>query len=184
MNIPRSIMLDLETLSSAPNAAIIAIGAAEFGVGHRSRTFYRAINLESSVNLGLHVSPKTIGWWMGQSDEARRVFSDPNATNLARALQEFTEFVNQVAHSAQAQPWIWGNGVGFDNTILRSAYTAAGQDVPWKYDQDRCYRTLKNLFPTPEPERQGVHHDALDDARHQVAHLYRVLSTYWNPQDA
>mgnify|MGYP003807143041 CR=1 FL=1 len=55
------VMLDLETMSTRPNACIVAIGAVEFseteGLG---KTFYEVVDLESSMRRGLHVEGNTL----------------------------------------------------------------------------------------------------------------------------
>jgi inhibitor of KinA sporulation pathway (predicted exonuclease) len=44
--------------------------------------------------------------------------------------------------------------------------------APWKFYNDRCYRTLKAMYPHIKmPKRTGTHHNALDDAISQVNHL-------------
>ena len=40
---------------------------------------------------------------------------------------------------------IWGNGAGFDNTLLRQAYEVNSREVPWAFRHDRCFRTLRGL---------------------------------------
>jgi len=70
---------------------------------------------------------------------------------------------------------VWGNGADFDLPILAAAYKAAGGPPPWKPYNGRCYRTLKNLAPSIKLERQGTHHQALDDAVCQAKHLIKIV---------
>jgi len=46
---------------------------------------------------------------------------------------------------------------------------------PWYFWNDRCYRTMKSLYPQIPMERDGVHHNALDDAISQARHLMAIL---------
>lgn len=71
---------------------------------------------------------------------------------------------------------VWGNGSDFDNVILRNAYAAIGSTYPWRYNDNMCYRTIKNLAPDVKMARQGVHHNALDDARSQALHLIAICN--------
>lgn len=48
----RRIMLYLETMDTAPTAAIIAIGAVEFDEHTLGREFYRVVDLQSSMDAG------------------------------------------------------------------------------------------------------------------------------------
>jgi exodeoxyribonuclease VIII len=99
------------------------------------------------------------------------VFGDPNAVGIRMALEGFTTFCK--ANNADE---MWGNGADFDNVILGASYGAIGQRPPWKYSNNRCFRTLKNLIPVDaanelwEKHAKGTHHNALDDAVRQ-AHI-------------
>ena len=67
------VMLDLETMGTGPTAAITAIGAVAFSVeAGITDTFYKKVDLESSVRNGGTMDPGTVIWWLGQSDAARK----------------------------------------------------------------------------------------------------------------
>jgi hypothetical protein len=70
---------------------------------------------------------------------------------------------------------VWGNGASFDCVILGNAYRAVGDEPPWKYFNERCYRTAKAMLPAVPFERIGTHHHALDDAASQAQHLIKML---------
>lgn len=164
------VMVDLETLSTENNAAIVSIGAVAIVNGALGPEFYRSIRPESSQEFGLHVSMQTLKWWLEQSEDARFVLTDPDAISLDAALMEFTAYLNQFEKVR-----IWGNGATFDNVILREAYKATGQTPPWKFYNDLCYRTMKSMIQIPQSTRVGVHHNALDDAIHQAKHLIAIM---------
>jgi len=63
---------------------------------------------------------------------------------------------------------IWANAPSFDCEILADAYDRVDIAKPWDYWDERCYRTLKSLPGAVDIDRQGDHHDALDDAAHQA----------------
>jgi exodeoxyribonuclease VIII len=163
------IMVDLETLSTHYNAAILAIGAVKFdteqGIYDK---FYQAIK-SLPVADGFHVSSDTMEWWARQSDEARAVFDDPNGVDIRIALINFSNWLFMDAQ--QDDVCIWGNGASFDNVILSTAYRICDIEQPWKFYNDRCYRTAKNLYPSVKLQRSGTHHNALDDAESQAEHL-------------
>ena len=174
----QDIMLDLETMSTEPNAAIIAIGAVEMDFLARvlGREFYMVVSLKSSVESGGLIDADTVLWWMRQSDAARSAFTSGEAQPLAHALASFTEFVQDAQPSGvPRKPLIWGNGAAFDNVILRSAYTRLDMPCPWEYRDDRCYRTLKALRPDTHALPSLVKHHALEDAKAQALHLIEML---------
>jgi exodeoxyribonuclease VIII len=167
-----NIMTDLETMGTAANSAVIAIGAVKFGGTGIKEEFYVNVELDSCVRSGLVIDPGTVMWWMDQSDEARKVFKKNNV-RLFQALTDFSKFVGS-ANVAKVK--MWGNGSDFDNVILANAYRAINLDLPWKYYNNRCYRTMAKMFPGIKMERSGTHHNALDDAKSQAEHLIRILN--------
>jgi len=178
----KHIMLDLETLGTGNNAAIVEIGAVEFDPmdeGHGD-LFHRRVTLASAMQYG-DVDAGTLLWWLQQSHEARaNVFLDEDpilgknpetALPLGVVLDDFSLWLegSEIA--------MWGNGATFDNIVIRSAYRAVGQKVPWSFRQDKCYRTAINLLPEnrrPAFVRIGTAHNAVDDAITQVVHLQKV----------
>ncbi len=169
------IMLDLETLGTAPGSAIIAIGAVKFTEGQILSEFYRRVDLKSNTQYDLKMDPSTVLWWLKQPDEARLEITK-EGVHLASALHIFSEWVMVAQHrEMEHEPEVWGNGASFDNTLLSVAYERTGITCPWKYSNDRCYRTVKNIYPDIPMPRTGTHHNALDDARSQAMHLMAML---------
>jgi len=171
------IMLDLETMGINPNAAIVSIGAVAFDpkVNEILDEIYIIIDLESSVNKGGIMDASTVLWWMRQDDSARLVFNDFRS-EMHEALFGFYDFLDSC--SDYDTRLIYGNGSDFDNVILDSAYKRMKIPTPWKYYNNRCYRTLKNLRPDIQLERTGTHHNALDDAKCQAIHLMKIMDTF------
>jgi len=171
------IMVDIETLSSAPDAAIVAIGAVTFNDGSIPakdfvrQTFTMAIHARSAQITGGRISGDTVAWWLQQPEAARMaLFDDPQT--MTEALAGFSQWVKGQGEA----PRLWGNGASFDNVALRSAYDRAMMDTPWEFRADRCYRTLKALRPDIPFEPHGTHHNALDDAFAQATHAERILA--------
>ena len=59
---------------------------------------------------------------------------------------------------------------------LGDAYDRAMRHRPWKFWNDRCYRTIKSMHPEVPMPRTGTHHNALDDAKTQALHLMAILA--------
>lgn len=174
-----NVMIDLETMGTNPDAAIISIGAVAFDVDTRTigEKFYRTIDLKSSVASGGKMDPDTVIWWMRQSEEAKEVFKtiygDP-PNQLTDVLHDFTSFLDR--QSGIKYRYIWGCGAAFDNTILAETYRRCGLKVPWSFWNDRCYRTIKAFYPDIPIARSGTYHNALDDAEAQAKHLIRMMN--------
>jgi hypothetical protein len=166
------IMLDLETLGTSANSAILSIGAVRFDAygSEVGETFYRRVSIDSCLERGLTVSGRTIMWWMGQTDEARQAIAGDDGEGIILVLNDLAEFIKE-------DDCVWGCGASFDNAILAHAYETCGISIPWKYYNNRCYRTLKALYPSADrPAFDGIKHHALDDALNQAKHLQVILS--------
>ena len=171
----RHCMIDLETLGTAANAPVIAIGAVFFdpNTGTLGDTFDAAIDVEDAMRYGV-MSGSTFKWWLGQSDAARQkvVRGRERAEDVFNRFGTFT-----LKHGDNVQPW--GNGSSFDIAILDHAFPRIlNKPAPWKFWNVRDCRTIKELangIVKYDDKMQGVAHTALDDAIHQA----KYVSAYW-----
>lgn len=168
-------MLDLETMSCTANAAIVAIGACEFDLDLGvTREFYQVVDLQSCISKKFDVDGRTVKWWLQQSEPARNAIC-AKGVDILDALKEFQGFLGKNPQNYR----IWGNGSDFDNTILINAFQRHKVMAPWKYANNRCFRTIKASFPQIKmPESDGVHHHALDDAKWQANYLVALVEKY------
>ena len=174
----KHIMLDLETLGLAPGSVILSIGAVAFDPHAESlwnaRTFHQAIDPADSQRRGFRIDAGTVLWWMApERAAARDAWFKLEQIDLDSALLGFTAWLEQLGSD-----WVlWGNGSDFDNVLLKTAYEVCGLTVPWTHKQNRCFRTLKNLFPGHEPAPDGTLHDALSDAIFQARCLMNIAQS-------
>ena len=161
-------MIDLETLSTHCNAAIVSIGAVKFDKNGISDRFKINVDAKSCKEHGLHIDKETIAWWSTQSPEARHLWmTDP--VSLPEAIEAFDAW-----YGAKSL-WTFGYGANFDIVLMESAYAAVGKKEPWKYFDIMCMRTICNLLNSKPDRSQGVAHDALVDAENQAIHLIKLL---------
>jgi len=163
------VMIDLETLSTHNFAAILSIGACKFDPQSRTidEKFHVYVDPRSCEQYGLRISADTFLWWMDPDrTEARtRMFAHKDErVDLTEALLGFSQWYGQTPMPT------WGNGSDFDNVILQNAYMMTKLDCPWKFRDNRCFRTYKSLISF-RPPRSGVPHDALEDAVYQAETL-------------
>ena len=169
------VMIDLETMGTAPDAAIVSLGAVEmcFDENQLGDHFFGAISLASAMKANGTVEASTITWWLKQSEQARA--SITHGADLKETLIRFNRWLDYQGTHRTVR--LWGNGATFDNVILRSAYAAVDVQPAWRFRGDMCYRTLKNIFSdVAPPERTGVHHNALDDALYQAEHMLCIVN--------
>ncbi|MDF3837133.1 3'-5' exoribonuclease [Cupriavidus basilensis] len=169
------IMVDIEAHDTAPTAAIVSIGAAAMDMVDLKvvGTFYANVDVNDCLRLGLTQSEKTLLWWDRQSDEAKAALLSPEPKRLRNVLNAFRIWCDE-DHNAMA---FWGNGSDFDNVILQNAHKAVEMEC-WPFWQNRCHRTMKTMFPSMwevDVAREGVRHNAMDDAIHQANQLLTIL---------
>lgn len=169
-----NIMIDLETLSTDPNAAIIQIGACYFEpfTGQIGNTFEVCLIPDPEA----HVSYSTIAWWFKQAEQARsNVMNNP--IEAREAILKYTEFAKQAK-------CVWSKGY-FDFMILQSNFNRLRIEFPHKYWDCRDMRSVTELCRMMMDLKNGKSgksntHTALDDCKNQVSILSDFLSRVKN----
>ncbi|APT31956.1 hypothetical protein MCBMB27_02665 [Methylobacterium phyllosphaerae] len=176
----RDVMIDLETLSTRPDAMIRSIGAVAFGPDGLGAELSIVIDPAGAVG---HIDPETVAWWLGQSGVARHVLSAAypgERVPLAHALQRFCWFLNDL-NVPPAKVRVWGHGSSFDLPIIESAFRACGHPIPWNHSAARDTRTILELAEVKIATPEAAKHDALGDARAQalaVIEAARILGSH------
>jgi len=175
---PVHVMVDLETLGTKSDAAILALGAIVFVCeGDKPRIveeFYETVDIESSIKHG-SISGDTLKWWILQTDNAKKELAAKGIT-IKQCMKKFRCFVGKYNSSNIRDFYIWGNGAAFDNVVIKSCMESLEIDVPWTHKQDMCFRTIKNLYPEMiiKPPADKAH-IAIEDTRAQVETLFNIL---------
>ena len=161
------VMIDIETLSTEKNAAIISIGVAAFTMQEGvidSEGYYLDMK-----HVHGHIDPATVRWWMGQSESAREVSFGGRHTPYAAALALCAFFER---HKPSA---VWANSPTFDSVILGNWWKGVTHGplpafpIPYKLERDvRTIRALAKELGIPETEWAGVAHNPVDDCCNQA----------------
>ena len=171
------VMIDVETMGVLPTAPIIGIGAVAFNLAtcELGERFYANVDLASTVAQGAIIEAGTVMWWMTQPDEARRKLTTGARLDVDTFLQQFSQWLDKSCVSVKERR-VWACGTDFDNTKLSEHYRRAGLETPWMFWNNRDQRTVRELFKgkTEGVRREGTHHNALDDAIHQVQQLFAI----------
>lgn len=179
------IMIDLETLDTAETAVFFEIGAVEFcpATHQITRQFHCLVNPQDASAAGRTSSSGTLHWWQQQSEEARASLIEAGyeGVSLQTSLQLLAEWISAMPCSKEHPLQVWANSPSFDCSILKNAFKAAGRQLPWRYSNERDYRTLAALYPNIPMDRTGTHHSGLDDAISQAEHTMQLLSVHKNP---
>lgn len=171
------LMIDFETLGTKPDTAVVSLGAVIFDRSGISQEKLWLFNLTGQLDgKRRFASGDTITWWMNQGDKAKSVFERAQLEGilLKNFADEFAAFCPKTLDVR-----VWGNGATFDIPIIEHILEQQGFKPPWKFWNQRCYRTLKACYGIEKSKFEGTKHDALDDARFQAKNLIQ----YWKDND-
>ena len=175
------VTIDLETTSTNPvTGRILSIGAVavvrqpEYSVVSE---FYSVIGPDQLYNSTEGDSEDTLQWWYKQDG---MVFEETwrGTKHIYHVMEEFRDWFNNLGNSSEI--CVWGNGPSFDISFLENKAQLLGMDVPWKFYNVRCARTIADLarsFGVKKEDFQfeGRPHIAIDDARHEAKYIHAMM---------
>jgi DNA polymerase III epsilon subunit-like protein len=167
-------MIDLETLATSPNAAVLTIGAVKFDPFNNDmdnpncQKLYLRVDLDSCDEFGLEVNEDTIAWWANQSKEAQEEAFTPDGRIHVR------DAFNQLYKFCWGAKRVWSHGASFDTVICENIFKKLNKACPWKFWEVRCTRTLFDIGINPERPPVLKHH-ALEDAWNQTIGVQNVF---------
>ena len=182
-SVPHRVMIDIETLSTKPNAHILSIGAvwidSELQIQQNLECdFYRVLDKEQG---GRHIDPDTVEWWMWKENRDAYPRKDkPELMTLGVALTQFNWWIIKCCDNFKVprkEIEFWAKGIDFDFVILKDAYSQHMMSPPWAYNMVRDLRTvLKRTSVEYSPKEMNPEiHNALGDAKFQAMQLITVL---------
>ena len=144
-------MIDLETLSTKPNAVILTIGGVKFDPYSNTEPtngMYYRIDVDSQTAMGRDVMEDTVEWWGKQAEDVREeALGDHDRIDLKY-------FIKQLNKWSVGVDVFWCQGPLFDFAILQHFYAQMKVPVPWNYWQIRDSRTLSSLVPRDSSEKK------------------------------
>ena len=166
------VMLDLETLSTRPDATILTFGACKFnpyGQEDITQGIYFRISVDEQIALGRHVDDNTVEWWGRQAEDVREeALGDGDRISLEQFTQELNRFIVGADN-------IWAQGPVFDIVILENLYRQMGLPCPWQFWQIRDSRTLLSTHGDPRDKNKAGLHNALEDCVSQAQAVQYVF---------
>lgn len=182
MKTERHLMLDIETMSSDSEAAVVAIGARIFTLSGPAKGFEVFIDPAKACIIG-NSNPETIAWW-GKQGAYEQVFS--GKTDPADAFHRFMMFCKE-----QKPDYVWANSPSFDCVIMRHMARQTGLKFPFHYRDEHDCRTLNSLGRAMGVDCKDIWtnpgrrpHMPLDDATTQAEVVIRVLNVILNSPGA
>lgn len=163
-------MVDVETLSTEPNAVVLSIGALRFNPmsGQVLGSFHVKLNLTEQRNR--HISADTVQWWVNQLKEKNgfELFSENNRTMVRNALIALREFMDDIG--VDDKRVVWACDPDFDCVILENLFNEYGFKVPWRYTEPKSVRTVRllaELTGVKLPDTKATH-NAIEDCERQA----------------
>lgn len=191
------ISLDLETLSTRNDAALVSIGAACY-IGDELRVFHNVLGFdpEGAEQTDAHVCRDTQQWWQSpeQAVAANHIL-DSLETDIAvdtrrQAIQNLRDWiVMAVVDDHQADKVaLWGNGATFDISIIEYHFRQCGIKMPVPFYMYRDLRTRKEdaMMAGCEEFREPreLKHTAAADAVYQLRALRHYANFLtWGPSE-
>ncbi len=172
------LMIDLETLGTKKDSLILSVGIVLFdpdaAPGTLLDSFHFPMDLAAQKGGQLELSCITDFWF--QQPDAAKAMTDLRAAVPHRQPEHLASLLeNLIKRYPNAK--VWGNAPSFDCDIIDSLLTRCGLGgKPWKFYNERDYRTLKaefgHLVKLPKAE---VAHDALSDAKAQAIGVQTIM---------
>ena len=167
------IMLDLETLSTRPNAVILTLGAVKFNpftLEDPGPGLYVRPDVDEQIAQGRDVQDETVNWWMNQAEDVRE---EALGTDGRISVEDMYRQLNRFLVGANS---IWAQGPLFDFAILENLYRQYGWPTPWQYWQIRDSRTLFGVHGDPRVKGKVGLHNALEDCVSQATAVQQVYN--------
>lgn len=172
------IMVDLETLGTNLDSTVFQIGAVAFDIetGDILDTFEMTADIAKADKL--NVTGGTLKWWVDTDMDLFRRLLNSGKASPEQMLSDFADWFHALP-GVQKDRYLWGNGILFDNAILRNQLEGIGRSYPVYYRNDRDVRTIVQLAARDAGVTENeIHekyrvdayhaHNAIDDARSQV----------------
>ena len=155
------IMVDIETLSTAPNALVLSVGMVLFD----EKTIFAKEHIKNRISTATgDVSKETAIWWMSQNDEARKAITETKKGVVEMPEYNLVQELRDILCDYSVKT-IWSQG-SFDQIIIESLMLRNGVDktqLP-KYYKWRDLRTVRKLLAIDNEVKAKVSHNALEDA--------------------
>lgn len=171
----KDVMIDIESLGVSKNCCIIQIGACYFDrlTGEIGKTFKVNIDARSAVKSGADLDAETIYWWLKQSPEAIASITAEPLVDIVSAMNDLNLFLIGAKN-------IWSHAT-FDFVAITETYKRLNIKPMFKHSAAKDIRTLVDLshISISKIERTGLHHDGLEDCKHQVKYCVEAFKVIY-----
>jgi hypothetical protein len=171
----RRAMIDIETLGTKPGCVVLEIGIVcnvsnPYDANGNGADWTMGVHVDIAQQPDALIDPATLLWWMRHPaafDRLVKAQRDWQTVSPAAAIDTLATMIRCVDD-------VWANSPSFDCAILRGFFDRYAGAAPWRYVQERDFRTARALRPDVPYVPPAEAHGALADALAQAAHLDKL----------
>lgn len=182
------IMVDIETLGTEVDSTIFQISAVAFDIesGDKIGEFDGLADISKNEDYEMDVSGKTLKWWLNTDVELFKRLINSGEKSSDEILTDFHKWLE--GYSQIGELYLWGNGIMFDNRMIKEKMEGLGLEYPVHFRNDRDVRTIFELAAMKKnmsvsefretyslPDTELEKHNALHDCYNQI---YLVSTCY------
>lgn len=172
------VMVDLETASCKPEAAILSISMVPFMINGESlykddqlKEVNIFVDLSSCFFEGHDIDKETQMWWSIQDSEVKEEFLQADRIDIRSAVNSVHSLLDWWCSNYDV--FVWSKGTDFDFPILEYCFDKyLSSKAPYKYWNKRDVRTY--ICDCPDIETMKFNsstekaHRSIDDCKHQI----------------
>lgn len=171
----RRAMIDIETLGAKPGCVVLEIGVVcnvsnPYDANGNGADWSASCHVDISQQPDAIIDPATLRWWMRHPVAFDRL----TKAQLAGQTVSPAAAIDTLEAMLRGVDEVWANSPSFDCAILAEFVSRYAGAVPWRYVQERDFRTARALRPDVPYERPADAHSALADATAQAEHLKKL----------
>ena len=139
------IVVDIETLGNEPGCTIFQIAAIAFDIktGKIIKQFNKIADLSVTKDF-LKVNGSTLIWWLQTNKELLTELLTTKDCSPYSLIDNFYKWL-LLLKSDYKKVYMWGNGILFDNALIKQAFKDVNINYPIDYNKDRDIRTIVEL---------------------------------------
>ena len=181
------VMIDIETLSLASNAAVWQVAWKDMASDATQVAFLNPAEMREHVECERLVEdPATIEWTLktyGAHSPFASWYSSYNRGKAFGGTHSVKDLHTDMALTIGPATTVWAKGADFDFPILTNLFSWIGESAPWHYRNKACMRTLKMLAELEASETQlkalaEMKNPSAHDAGADVLHQTRQVDYY------
>lgn len=163
-------MLDLETLGVIPTSIVLSVGIAIFNEKYEiiDKKMW-ILDKNEQLKLKRTYNQGTVDFWKRQPKEAKEQFNSDEVYNLEDFKINFYNYVSSFKIDT-----VWSSAPVLDVGCLQTLF-GDGDYLPWRYDQVRCLRTIRDYMQGFPDRGENIHHDCLYDCIYQIECLAKSV---------